>query len=151
MVDVHDPATRSRNMAAIGSRNTRAELQVRRFLHRTGFRYLLHDKRLIGRPDLVFPKHRAVILVHGCFFHGHGCRTFRWPATNAEWWRQKIQKNRMRDTSVIAGLRERGWRVLVVWECAVREGNHLRRNRRLTEIAHWIRSRTDIAELAPRQ
>ena len=90
-----------------------------------GLRFRLHRKDLPGRPDLVFPKHRAVIFVHGCFWHGHDCPMFKWPQTRREFWREKIRKNKKRDRSAAALLLDGGWRVLTVWECALK-GSHRR-------------------------
>jgi len=115
------PMTRSEMMSRIGGKNTAPELKVRRGLHRRGLRYRLHHKGLPGKPDIVLPRHNVVILVHGCFWHGHrGCRYFRLPRSNSDFWLSKIQKNRDRDdrqTDQLVGL---GWRVLVIWECATR-------------------------------
>lgn len=120
MADVCDAETRSRMMAGVKSKDTKPERIIRRTLHSMGFRYRLHDRRLPGKPDLVFPKHRAVIWVHGCFWHGHQCPTFRWPKTRGEWWRAKIEGNRQRDGAKEEQLLALGWRVCVVWECATR-------------------------------
>lgn len=120
MADVVAPAVRSRMMAGIRGRDTRPELLLRRALHARGLRYRLHDQRLPGRPDMVFPKWKAVVFVHGCFWHGHGCRLFKWPATRAEWWREKIEANIARDARDVAALEAAGWRVLTVWECGLR-------------------------------
>ncbi|MBS0580641.1 MAG: DNA mismatch endonuclease Vsr [Proteobacteria bacterium] len=119
MVDVHDAITRSRNMAAIRAIDTKPELALRLALFKRGFRYRLHDDRLPGRPDLVLPKHRAVIFIHGCFFHGHGCEKFKWPTTRAQFWRAKITSNQARDLVVKSCLSLQGWRVLTVWECVL--------------------------------
>ena len=116
--DVVDAATRSRMMAAIKGRDTKPEMIVRRGLHRRGFRFRLHDRALPGRPDLIFPRHRAVIFVHGCFWHGHDCPFFRWPKSRPEFWRAKIGANIERDRAVRTALRAADWRVLTVWECA---------------------------------
>ena len=97
LVDVHDKATRSRNMAAIRGSDTKPEMMIRRGLHARGFRFRLHDRKLPGRPDLIFPRHRAVLFVHGCFWHGHGCHLFKWPSTREDFWRQKIGANVARD------------------------------------------------------
>lgn len=107
-------------MAGIRSRNTRPELRVRRALHERGFRFRLHRKDVPGSPDLVFPKYRAAVFVHGCYWHGHECSLFRLPATNVEFWTSKIAKNRERDITVAAELLKQRWRRLVIWECAFR-------------------------------
>ncbi len=120
MADVVAPAVRSRMMAGIRGRDTRPEMLLRRALHGRGLRYRLHDRRLPGRPDIVFPKWQAVVFVHGCFWHGHGCRLFRWPATRPEWWQEKIRANMARDKRNADALGAAGWRVLTVWECELR-------------------------------
>ncbi|MFN3590955.1 MAG: very short patch repair endonuclease [Thermaurantiacus sp.] len=107
-------------MAGIRGSDTRPELTLRRALHARGLRYRLHDRRLPGTPDLVLPRWRAVIFVHGCFWHGHGCRLFKWPATRSEWWREKIKANIARDIRNTAALGAAGWRVFTVWECELR-------------------------------
>lgn len=117
-MDVFSRAARSRIMAAVKSRNTTPELAVRSLVHRLGYRFRLHDARLPGSPDLVLPRHRAAIFVHGCFWHGHRCRRGRRvPQTNRAYWLQKRRRNQERDARAIRALRRRGWRVLVVWEC----------------------------------
>lgn len=119
MTDVHTPAVRSRNMAAIRGKHTRPEMVVRRALHALGLRYRLHA-RLPGRPDLVFPKHRAVLFVHGCFWHRHTCANGRvTPRTRAEFWKAKLTGNAERDRRNRHALRKAGWRVLVIWECEI--------------------------------
>lgn len=138
MADVHTEAIRSRNMAAIRSANTKPELILRHALFARGFRYRLHDKRLPGRPDLVFPKYAAVVLIHGCFFHGHECQTFRWPATRRDFWREKIEGNRARDGVTVAKLSEKGWRVLVVWECALRGRTRMSLHELVKSVANWL-------------
>lgn len=107
-------------MAGIGPADTKPEMIIRRGLHALGWRYRLHAKSLPGRPDLVFPKRRTVIFVHGCFWHGHDCPLFRWPATRDEFWRAKITGNVERDRRVRHQLMASGWRVLDVWECTMR-------------------------------
>lgn len=104
-------------MAGIRSADTRPEMLLRRGLHARGWRYRLHAKNLPGKPDLVFPQRRAVIMVHGCFWHGHDCSLFRWPATRIEFWKTKIASNVRRDQAVRAQLAEAGWRQCDVWEC----------------------------------
>ena len=116
-MDVVDRATRSRMMSGIRGRDTKPEKQVRSFLHRAGLRFRLHAP-LPGKPDLVFPKHHAVVFVHGCFWHRHvGCRYATMPSSNAEFWQAKFDANVARDNRVSRQLRKEGWRVFVVWEC----------------------------------
>ena len=121
MPDIVDRATRSRMMAAIGSRNSVPEVVLRQTLHARGLRYRLHDRTLPGTPDLVFPRFRAVCFVHGCFWHRHsGCRFATTPATREEFWEAKFRANVERDRRNQGDLLESGWRVAIVWECALR-------------------------------
>lgn len=120
MVDIVDPATRSRMMAGIKSKNTRPEKQIRSALHRSGFRFRLNQASLPGKPDLVFKKYNAVIFVHGCFWHGHDCPLFKWPSSNTSFWRNKIERNRAKDAEALEALKKAGWRVMVIWECALK-------------------------------
>ncbi|QNQ09645.1 very short patch repair endonuclease [Sphingomonas alpina] len=121
MVDIVDPATRSRMMAGIRGRNTRPELTLRSALHRSGRRFRLHDGRLPGRPDIVLPARRAVVLVHGCFWHRHdGCHWCSTPGSNAEFWQKKFDANVARDAAQKLALRDLDWRVAVMWECSLR-------------------------------
>lgn len=120
MVDVVDKATRSRMMSGIRAKDTRPEIFLRKGLHAQGFRYRIHVKDIPGKPDIVLPKYRALIIVHGCFWHGHDCRYFRPSSTRPEFWLSKIDGNRQRDRRNIQNQLDRGWRVLTVWECAVR-------------------------------
>jgi len=118
MADVHDKATRSYNMRQIKGKDTKPEMLVRKFLFANGLRYKLHDKKLPGKPDLVFPKLRAVIFVNGCFWHGHeGCKYFVEPKTRAEWWLNKISRNKQLDDENICKLVTEGWRVFSIFEC----------------------------------
>lgn len=122
MADVVDQATRSRMMAGIQGRNTKPEVVLRKALHARGLRYRLHYKGLPGRPDLVFPKFRAVVFVHGSFWHRHeGCRFTTTPATRPEFWAQKFEQNVLRDQRTLAALDQSGWRTAIVWECAIKE------------------------------
>lgn len=121
MTDVVDKATRSRMMAGIRGINTKPEILLRRALHAAGFRYRLYVKELPGKPDMVFPRHGAVIFVHGCFWHCHsGCKWAANPSSNVEFWTQKLNSNVKRDTRNVESLRKLGWRVAHVWECATR-------------------------------
>ncbi|WP_132737891.1 very short patch repair endonuclease [Sphingomonas sp. PP-F2F-A104-K0414] len=140
MADVHDAATRSRNMAAIRGSHTKPELTIRKALHAAGLRYRLHAKDLPGKPDLVFPRHRAAVFVNGCFWHQHDCHLFRWPTTRDEFWRTKIGRNVENDARATAALRQLGWRVAIVWECALKGRTRLDERGAMQELAAWIRS-----------
>lgn len=122
MADVHNKETRSYNMSQIKGKNTKPEILVRRFLHARGFRYRLHDKSLPGKPDLVLPKYKTVIFIHGCFWHGHAhCRYYVVPKTRTEWWLNKINTNIANDQKAEAQLTEMGWRIITIWECELKK------------------------------
>ncbi|MEP6676562.1 MAG: DNA mismatch endonuclease Vsr [Ferruginibacter sp.] len=122
MADVHTKEQRSYNMSQIKGKNTKPEILVRKFLHANGFRYKLHDKTLPGKPDIVLPKYKIVIFVHGCFWHGHaGCRYYVIPKTRTEWWLDKINKNRANDVKAKKGLKKEGWKIAEVWECDLKK------------------------------
>jgi len=122
MADVHSKETRSYNMSKIRSKDTKPELLVRKFLHAQGFRYRLHVKDLPGKPDIVLPKYKTVIFVHGCFWHGHdGCKYYVVPKTKTEWWLNKINGNISKDLSSRELLESKGWKVLEVWECELKK------------------------------
>ena len=124
MVDVHTKAQRSFNMSRIKSKDTKPELVVRSFVHRLGYRFRLHCKNLPGKPDIVLPRHKKIIFVHGCFWHMHNCKNGRVkPATRAKFWQDKRTDNKERDRQNIRTLKKLGWDVLVVWECQVRAGS----------------------------
>lgn len=124
MADVHNKATRSYNMSRIKGKNTKPEMMVRKFLFSKGFRYRLHDKRLPGKPDLVLPKYKTVIFINGCFWHGHeSCKYFVVPKTRREWWVEKISKNIENDQKNTNSLLEMGWKVIVLWECELKNKN----------------------------
>jgi DNA mismatch endonuclease, patch repair protein len=121
-MDIVDQPTRSRMMAGIRSQDTAPELFVRRFLHACGLRYTLHKRDLPGRPDIVLPRHRTVVFVHGCFWHRHSdCRFATVPTTRAEFWQRKFTANVARDASIEARLIALGWHVLTVWECQLQD------------------------------
>ncbi len=120
MVDSLTPEQRSAQMSRIRGSNTKLEVLVRKGLHARGLRYRLGGAELPGRPDIVLPKYRTVVFVHGCFWHGHDCPLYRLPKTRPEFWADKIGKNRVRDLRVTAELEALGWRVLTVWECSLR-------------------------------
>ena len=121
MADVHDKATRSYNMSRIKNKNTKPEILVRKFLFANGIRYRLNDKKLPGKPDIVLQKYKTVIFVNGCFWHGHeNCKYFKLPATRTEWWKEKIEGNIKNDIKKHNQLREAGYKVIVIWECEVK-------------------------------
>lgn len=121
MADVHSPETRRYNMSRIKGKNTKPEMQVRKFLFAKGFRYRLHDKKLPGKPDIVLPKYKTVIFVHGCFWHGHeGCRYFVVPKTRTDWWLAKINRNRELDLQHETELKMQGWKVITIYECSLK-------------------------------
>lgn len=131
-MDIVDKKTRSRMMGLIRGKDTKPELRVRRLAHALGYRFRLHCKKLPGTPDLVFPGRKAVILVHGCFWHRHpGCSSCTNPGSNVEFWADKFVRNIERDQLVCRELRAKGWRVLVVWECET--GNISLLGKRLTD------------------
>lgn len=140
MADIVAPEVRSRMMSGIRGSNTKPELLLRRGLHSKGFRFRLHDRALAGRPDIVFPRFRAVIFAHGCFWHGHNCNLFRWPATRAEFWKSKIERNRSNDLRAQNSLRVDGWRYAIVWECALRGTGKLNFSDVLRMCADWLHS-----------
>lgn len=120
MVDSLTPEQRSAQMSRIRGSNTKLEVLVRKALHARGFRYRLGGAGLPGRPDIVLPKYKTVIFVHGCFWHGHQCPLYRLPKTRPEFWQAKIDSNKVRDTRVSEQLASMKWRVLEVWECSLR-------------------------------
>lgn len=140
MTDVHDAATRSRNMAAVKGRDTWPELLIRKALHAAGLRYRLHAKQLPGKPDLVFPRYKAVIFVHGCFWHRHDCHLFRWPATREAFWREKIGRNVVNDERAVQILLETGWRVATIWECALKGRTRPDFGEAMQRLAAWIQT-----------
>jgi DNA mismatch endonuclease (patch repair protein) len=127
MTDIVDPATRSRMMSRIHNRDTAPEMAVRRELYSLGIRYRLHNGKLPGRPDIVIRRLRTVIFVHGCYWHRHpGCRLAYTPKSNVEFWQRKLEGNAIRDIENQAHLIEMGWRVIVIWECEIRDRTALR-------------------------
>lgn len=118
MADVHSKATRSYNMSRIKGKDTKPEMLVRRYLHAHGYRYRLHVKDMPGKPDIVLPKYKTVILIHGCFWHGHeGCKYYVVPKTRTQWWLNKINGNIANDTKADELLIKEGWKVITLWEC----------------------------------
>jgi len=140
MADVLNKKQRSRCMAAIRSTDTLPERIVRKLAHSLGIRYRLHAKGLPGKPDLVFPRLRAVIFVHGCFWHQHTCRDGRIPTSRTEYWEPKLYRNRARDKQRQRELRQLGWRVMVIWECQTKSITVLERRLRRFLVVNPLKS-----------
>jgi DNA mismatch endonuclease, patch repair protein len=138
MADVVSADVRSRMMSGIRSTNTKPELFIRRALHALGFRFRLHARDLPGKPDIVLPRHRAVVFVNGCFWHGHDCHLFKWPATRREFWREKISRNALNDAAAADKLLVAGWNVATVWECATKGRTRLDSAAIAERIAEWL-------------
>ncbi|ENX45945.1 hypothetical protein F886_01383 [Acinetobacter sp. NIPH 542] len=145
MADIVNSKIRSQMMASVKSRDTKPEIQIRHMLHRMGFRYRLHVNHLPGKPDMVFPKYRAVIQVNGCFWHAHGCAKSKLPKTRVEFWREKIGKNKERDKMNIEKLIIQGWRVLVWWECNTKNSEKFKIS--LEKAAEWLLSNEPYMEI----
>lgn len=147
MADVVDKATRSRMMSGIRGKDTKPEILIRKALHGRGFRFRLHARDLPGKPDIVLPKHQAVILIHGCFWHGHECRLFKWPTTRQEFWASKIRSNTERDARSEEQLRAANWRVLKIWECALKGPGRQPIERITDQISAWLRGQDACGEI----
>ncbi len=127
MADIFTPEKRSNIMSKIKGKNTKPEMTVRSTLHRMGYRYMIHDKILPGSPDIVLSRHKKIIFVHGCFWHGHaGCKRAAMPESNFEFWNKKISRNIERDNSTERELRSFGWQVLIIWQCQTKDPDALR-------------------------
>lgn len=138
MADVLTPEQRRFNMSRVRSKDTRPEMLLRKGLHARGLRFRLHRKDLPGCPDLVLPKYHAVIFAHGCFWHGHGCPMFKVPATNREFWVAKMERNRANDRATQDSLLRLGWRVMIVWECALKGRRRLPPGKAIDEMVRWL-------------
>lgn len=134
-MDVLTPEQRRRNMRGVTSKNTKLELMLRSALHAVGLRFRVHGRNLPGTPDIVFPRQRLAVFVHGCFWHGHACRRARLPDTRRDFWQAKIAANMARDERTLAELDREGWRTLVIWECALRGRTRLP----IAEVVELIR------------
>ena len=135
-MDTVDKTTRSKIMSKVGQKNTGPEMKLRKSLHKIGLRYRLHDKRLPGSPDIVFPRFKAVLFVHGCFWHGHtNCKYFIVPKTRTKWWLAKINRNKANDEKAQKALRKEGWKVINIWECSLKRTRITRKlNSLLTQL-----------------
>ena len=138
MVDIVSPAKRSNMMSGIKGKNTKPEVMIRKALHRRGFRYRLNAKDLPGKPDIVFPKHKAIIFIHGCFWHGHDCHLFKWPKSREDFWREKITGNQKRDEVVMGQYTRTDWRNMIIWECALKGKTRLPFDSLVDEISNWL-------------
>ena len=127
MTDIFSPARRSEIMGLVRSKDTRPEMTVRRMLHNAGYRYRLHAEGLPGCPDVVFSARKKAIFIHGCFWHRHTCSCATLPKSNCDYWERKQARNAARDRKAILALRKSGWRVLVVWECEIKDAKRLHR------------------------
>ncbi len=146
MTDIVSPEKRSKMMAGIKGKDTKPEMILRRGLHGLGFRYRLHDRNLPGKPDMVFPRYKAVIFAHGCFWHGHSCHLFKWPSSNEEFWHIKIERNMELDKQNIIRLQEMGWRTGTVWECALKGKYKINREEVIELCAQWLQT-TDMTSI----
>jgi DNA mismatch endonuclease, patch repair protein len=138
MADILTPEQRHRNMSRIRAKDTKPEMLVRRGIHGLGYRYRLHDRTLPGCPDLVFPRYSAVVFVHGCFWHGHKCHLAKLPESQREFWLNKLSRNMERDKKALSALSVEGWRVLTVWECALRGKRKKRFEQVLGSIGRFL-------------
>ena len=146
-MDTVDKETRSRIMSSVGQKDTGPETLLRSALHKVGLRYRLHDRSLPGSPDLVFPRYRAVIFVHGCYWHSHGCYRSTVPKTRREFWEGKFRTNRERDERNIALLRKRGCRVLIVWECVLKGKTSVPVGNVADAVKSWLHSSELFGEI----
>lgn len=151
MTDVLTPAQRRLNMSRIRGCDTKPEMLLRKALHARGLRFRLHRRDLPGRPDLVFSRYRSCLLVHGCFWHGHNCTLFQWPATRKVFWEDKIASNRRRDHEMLKKLLDTGWRVLVVWECGLRGPRRRDFSTIIDECVDFITGSSAQAEIVGRE
>lgn len=147
MVDVLTKEQRQLNMKNIKGRDTKPELLIRQELHRRGLRFRLNVPNLPGRPDLVFPRHKVAIFIHGCFWHGHDCPMFHLPETRREFWRRKIEATKLRDLKVHMELLDLDWRILTVWECSMRGKNRLSTHSLIDSCVRFIYSHAKIQVL----
>lgn len=147
MADIVSPDVRSRMMSNIRAKNTKPELVLRYALHARGLRYRLHRKDLPGKPDIVFPKWRAVLFMHGCFWHGHDCPLYKLPTTSTEKWQRKVDTNRRNDARAEFLLRALGWRVGIVWECAIRGRTKVAPGQIAAQVEDWLDSQQDALEI----
>ena len=147
MTDVHTTAVRSKNMSAIRPVDTKPEVRLRKALFARGFRYRKNVKSLPGKPDIVLPKYRAIIQVNGCFWHGHNCHLFKYPSTHQKFWFSKIQATKKRDAHNALKYHELSWRVLTIWECAMKGKTKLPLDQLISLVETWIVVGNDIIDI----
>jgi DNA mismatch endonuclease, patch repair protein len=147
MTDVVNKATRSKMMSGIKCMNTKPEIQVRKLLHRAGFRFRIHVRALPGTPDIVLSRFHAVIFVHGCFWHGHSCHLFKWPGTRKEFWEQKIHRTIEVNRETVKKLQSSGWRIVIIWECALKGKKKQTWEKLLSSIEEWLQSGNQYKEI----
>jgi DNA mismatch endonuclease, patch repair protein len=140
VADVVSKEVRSRMMSGIRGKNTKPETIVRSALHAAGLRYRVHVAGLPGKPDMVLPRYKSVIFVHGCFWHGHNCHLFKLPSTRPEFWTEKINGNCLRDVKVKEKLQGLGWRVGIIWECAVKGKERKPIDEIVAQCVEWLKS-----------
>lgn len=150
-MDIVTQSKRSEMMAGIKGKDTKPEISVRKELFKRGYRYRVNVKNLPGKPDIVFPKFSAVVFVNGCFWHQHECHLFKWPGTRPDFWKKKIGGNRDRDIKVRNELLEAGWRVLTVWECALKGKTKMALGDIVGCIEAWLESGEEHKEIEGRQ
>ena len=146
MPDKFSRETRSRMMSGIKNKNTKPELLIRSELFRKGFRYTLHNGKLPGKPDLVLKKYSAAILINGCFWHGHNCKYFKWPKSNQEFWKSKINGNIQNDIIIKEKLRTMGYRICIFWECVTRDEALFYKN--MTKLIKWLHGNRKTLEIS---
>lgn len=149
-MDTVDRKTRSSIMSRVKGKHTKPELLVRKALYAAGFRYRLHYKKLPGHPDIVLPKYKAIVLVNGCFWHGHKCHLGTIPATRRRFWLKKFDENRRRDQKNIRTYTEHGWRVIVIWECALKGKRSGKFDKVVARMVRFLNSSVMCAEIAGR-
>lgn len=147
MADVHDPQTRSKNMRAIKNRGTAIEKKVGELLLQSGFTYREQVQDLPGKPDFVIDNYKAIVFVHGCFWHHHDCHLFKVPATRTDFWIEKIQKNVLNDQRVMQNLSSSGWRILIVWECCLKGRLKLSEVEIAARLEEWLCASSYHAEI----
>lgn len=146
MTDVVDKKTRSRMMSGIRAKNTKPEILIRSLLHQRGYRFRLHVRDLSGQPDIVLKKYRAVIFIHGCFWHRHECHLFKWPKTRPEFWKNKINRNHENDSRALHDLKASGWRVCIIWECSIKGANKDMK-KIIMRLESWLNGQNDFMEI----